>query len=327
MDDLRTFLIIAGVVVIVGVWGISYYRKHRQIRHDINDFNRHADDIDDVLLSKPSRADEKSDRAENFTSERDPYAEFDEIISGPRSVSAATNSDDTDTSLDTSLTATRDERELPEDFTFSVSEDTSTPDTEPSTGYNTERVAEPPSQADDGLNSTATETPQPREQQALKFTSQRLPPGVDELIIAILIKSKETPFNGSDILNAVKECGMEYGDMDIFHFAHETDSGERVVLFSLANMVEPGTFDLNTLPDLQSPGLTLFQRFPCCTRGVEAYEQLIYTAQKLATILGGELLDETRSVLTQQTITHSKERIKQHQFAIDKALKKADQYG
>lgn len=131
----------------------------------------------------------------------------------------------------------------------------------------------------------------------------------DELILAMFVMSHPgQQFNGSELLSAMTEAGLRYGDMNIFHM-HQHPDGSGPVLFSVANMMEPGTFDMQTMGDFQSPGLAMFMRLPGAVDGERALDKMVATGRLLAQQLDGDLKDETRSTLTQQTVGHLRERI------------------
>jgi len=115
-------------------------------------------------------------------------------------------------------------------------------------------------------------------------------------------------FSGSDLLSAMTDAGLRYGDMDIFHM-HQQPDGSGPVLFSVANMMEPGTFDMQKMGDFHSPGVAMFMRLPGPVDGERAFDKMLATGRLMAQQLDGELKDETRSTLTQQTIGHLRERI------------------
>jgi cell division protein ZipA len=67
-----------------------------------------------------------------------------------------------------------------------------------------------------------------------------------------------------------------------------------------------GTFD--------TPGLVLYLHLPAPVEAREAFDILIEKGRKLAEVLEGDLCDETRSVLTNQTIGHLKEKVEAYRF-------------
>jgi len=136
---------------------------------------------------------------------------------------------------------------------------------------------------------------------------------VEPLVIVLNVMARSGDyFNGADALAALKADGLQHGEMMIFHYYPE--GGEDRPVFSLANTVEPGTFDLNTIDHLQTPGLSLFMQLPGPMASREAFELMLRTGRSLAQQLGGDLCDERRNVLTLQTIGHLKEQIEAFLF-------------
>lgn len=130
----------------------------------------------------------------------------------------------------------------------------------------------------------------------------------DEVIIINVMAPPGTYFDGAELLDALLQNGMRFGDMDIFH-RHQEASGNGPVLFSLANMVKPGTFDLDAMEDFQTPGVSLFLTLPLKSDSLRAFDLMRDIAQDLCATLGGELKDENRSVMTRQTMEHCRQRI------------------
>jgi len=134
------------------------------------------------------------------------------------------------------------------------------------------------------------------------------PKAPDEVLIINVMARRGEMFAGPDLLEALVSNGMRYGDMDIFH-RHESDDGRGKILFSAANMVVPGTFDLSSMDEFATPGISMFLSLPIASDSLSAYNLLANTAQGIAEALGGELKDENRSVMTRQTIEHGRERV------------------
>jgi len=66
---------------------------------------------------------------------------------------------------------------------------------------------------------------------------------------------------GSDVVVAAEKAGLQFGDMGIFHRMASGKASEGPV-FSMANMVKPGSFDMSKLDALETPGVTLFMTLP-----------------------------------------------------------------
>jgi cell division protein ZipA len=134
------------------------------------------------------------------------------------------------------------------------------------------------------------------------------PPQPEEVIIINVMAFKGESFSGNDLLDVILKCGLRYGSMDIFHRYSDT-KGEGALLFSMANMVKPGTFDLDLMDEFETPGISLFMTLPINADSMQSFELMVKTANTIADTLDGELKDEQRSAMTRQTIEHCRQRI------------------
>lgn len=134
----------------------------------------------------------------------------------------------------------------------------------------------------------------------------------DEVLVMNVMAKRGEVLLGEPLLETLVANGMRFGDMDIFH-RFETSDGRGKVLFSLANIVKPGTFDLDTISEFETPGVSLFLTLPSGSDSLQAYDLMAQTAQELAACLGGELKDENRSVMTRQTIEHGRQRVVEYE--------------
>lgn len=132
----------------------------------------------------------------------------------------------------------------------------------------------------------------------------------EDVLVINVMAPKGQFFAGDRLLETVLDCGMRFGSMDIFHH-HAGARGEGGVLYSMANIVVPGTFELAGMDDFRTPGVSLFLALPVDADSSQAFESMLRTAKTLASELGGELKDENRSVLTSQTVEHYRSRIKE----------------
>ena len=139
--------------------------------------------------------------------------------------------------------------------------------------------------------------------------AEKQPAEPEEVLIINVMAYKGEMFNGGDLLDIILKCGMRYGSMDIFH-RHSDTKGEGALLFSMANMVKPGTFDLDAMDEFETPGVSLFMTLPINADSMQSFDLMADTARAISETLGGELKDEQRSVMTRQTLEHCRQRIR-----------------
>ena len=129
----------------------------------------------------------------------------------------------------------------------------------------------------------------------------------EDVLAMHLMASKGEMINGQMLLDAVLAVGFRFGGRKIFD-RHLNEQGSGDVLFSLANVANPGTFDLNTIADIQTPGVSLFMQLDGLADPVTAFDIMVDTVDRLVAQLHLHVLDETRSSMTKQTIDHYRQR-------------------
>ena len=103
--------------------------------------------------------------------------------------------------------------------------------------------------------------------------------------IAIHVQGAARPTFAIDaVFTAAESAGLVFGDRQIFHMPGM--NSHAAPLFSVANMLEPGTF---TRDDTSRPtrGLTLIMSLPTETDAGMVLDLMLHTAELLATSLGG----------------------------------------
>lgn len=126
------------------------------------------------------------------------------------------------------------------------------------------------------------------------------------LIIALTVIARgKGVFRGREVVQILEDKGLQFGEMDIFH---AYSSGGRPI-FSVANIVEPGSFNLGQIDQFSTPGLALFLCLPGPSGGFAAFDGMLEVARLLASKLSGDIRDDRRNVLTAQAIQQIRERI------------------
>jgi len=137
---------------------------------------------------------------------------------------------------------------------------------------------------------------------------EREQPQAEEVLVISVICRDAAGFKGPALLQNILESGLRFGEMDIFH-RHESMAGNGEVLFSMANAVKPGIFDLDDIDHFSTPAVSFFLGLPGPRHPKQAFDVMVAAARKLSQELNGELKDDQRSVLTAQTIEHYRQRI------------------
>jgi cell division protein ZipA len=135
-------------------------------------------------------------------------------------------------------------------------------------------------------------------------------PEAREVIVINVLARDGDDFKGKQLKDLFEACGLEFGDMDIYH-RHEGADTISPVQFSVANAVEPGTFRPEQMESLTTPGISFFMSMPGPSDILQAFDFMLETAQCVVRNLGGELKDERRSVMTPQTAEHCRQRIRE----------------
>ncbi|MCD5990670.1 MULTISPECIES: cell division protein ZipA [Pseudomonas] len=143
---------------------------------------------------------------------------------------------------------------------------------------------------------------------AQRITEDKDLPPVEEVLVISVICRDESGFKGPALLQNILESGLRFGEMDIFH-RHESMAGNGEVLFSMANAVKPGVFDLDDIDHFSTRAVSFFLGLPGPRHPKQAFDVMVAAARKLAHELNGELKDDQRSVMTAQTIEHYRQRI------------------
>ena len=181
-----------------------------------------------------------------------------------------------------------------------------TPDPDPDPEPETEAV--PPTVTTEVEEDTARRAPSRRESGQPLAGANR--PEAREVVVINVLARKGEEFKGLALKKLFEACGLEHGDMDIYH-RHEQADTTSPVQFSVANAVEPGTFKPEDMPAMATPGISFFMSLPGPSNAMQAFDFMLETAQCVVRNLGGELKDERRSVMTPQTIEHCRQRIRE----------------
>ena len=101
-------------------------------------------------------------------------------------------------------------------------------------------------------------------------------------------------WSGRQLRAALEQEGLEHGRYQVFHRRH-TDGR---TLFCVASLIEPGTFDLATMPAQEFRGITAFAVLPGPTDPLQTFDALVDCVRGLAESLSGTAQDPDGSPLS-----------------------------
>lgn len=144
-------------------------------------------------------------------------------------------------------------------------------------------------------------------QPGLKGLGSEHPPA--EKVITLYIRRKdESPISGIALSEAARKAGLTFGEMNIFHRQHE---GSDRPIFSMANLVVPGDFNPDDWDRFHSPGVTLFAQIPGPIDALDTWDSMLATAIRLTELLGAEVLDSNKTLLSRKRIGEMREQMRQ----------------
>ena len=319
MQDLRLILVVVGAIAIValllhGLWTSRKERsklfRDKPIKRRKNDTQENSSEYDDSALFTETQSTQRA--AEQPVVPEPVYQVKEEPSVEPSIQPLTSNRRDAEPELKmTPETAERVQPVVaervnvaPEQLTINMAEELASA----SEVKNHVAQNEPIEPRFDAQASHDVLQPIQREQQAASVEQQ---PETQES--ATKAESKETVLvlhvaahqgqvlQGDALLQSILQAGFQFGEMQIFH-RHVNPSGTGPVLFSLANMVKPGSFDPETMSDFTTPGVSMFMMVPSYGEAAQNFKLMLQAAQRIASDSGGIVLDDERKLLTPQKI-------------------------
>ncbi|MBL6905027.1 MAG: cell division protein ZipA [Pseudomonadales bacterium] len=140
-----------------------------------------------------------------------------------------------------------------------------------------------------------------------------------EVLVLNVTAKNGRVFTGDDLLHVLITSGLKFGEMNIFH-KRLSKEHQGTVIFSVANMLNPGTFDLNNMDEFTTLGISFFLALPSAINNLDAFEQMLGVAQDIRDTLDGDLKDDHRNGMTAQTIEHYRQRVRDFELRRLKAV-------
>lgn len=117
------------------------------------------------------------------------------------------------------------------------------------------------------------------------------------IVLHVTAKPGET-FKGNKLCRTLEHFGLKHGKYKIYH--RESLQNPDVSLFSVANMIKPGYFEVDAIDSFTTPGISFFLVLPGPHDPVTTFNEMVQTARQVAQQMSGEILDAERSTFSTQ---------------------------
>ena len=143
-----------------------------------------------------------------------------------------------------------------------------------------------------------------------------------EMVVAFTVMAPEgRAFTGRAVKAALDKHDLHFGDMQIFH--KHVAGTRKQILFSVANILDPGTLLPDKFVTMTTPGLLIFTRLPGPVNGLALFDDLLDTARGINDQLGGILCDESRQPVSDEALEATRSKILNYQMS---AQAESDQF-
>ncbi|MGC7589003.1 cell division protein ZipA [Bisgaard Taxon 46] len=115
-----------------------------------------------------------------------------------------------------------------------------------------------------------------------------------DFIMLYVVAPENYQFQGAKLAKILDELGFLFGERNIYH-RHSDLSVSSPILFSVANIQQPGTFDYN-MNDFNTIGIALFMQLPSEGNDLMNLRMMIRAAKSIAEDLGGFVLTDKQEI-------------------------------
>ena len=143
------------------------------------------------------------------------------------------------------------------------------------------------------------------------------PVDTDKVVTLRFIGREQTGLSGEQAVFALRAAGLVHGKYGIFHYLPGQESDEP--FFSVANLTEPGSFEVTNFKDTTIPGMSFFMMLRGPGDPVVRFDAMVQTARALTQELNAELFDERGSSWSIQRERFIREEIIEYRHQLTQA--------
>ncbi|MFZ1341760.1 cell division protein ZipA C-terminal FtsZ-binding domain-containing protein [Thiothrix eikelboomii] len=119
--------------------------------------------------------------------------------------------------------------------------------------------------------------------------------------LIMFIAAEQAEFAGTEVLSALDNAGLQFGEMNVYHRMILTETGEQS-LFYVANGIKPWTLVPDEVAETSTPGLSLILNLPSPINNREAIHDFVKTAERLNHQLDGVIKNQNQEVISEEEL-------------------------
>lgn len=131
---------------------------------------------------------------------------------------------------------------------------------------------------------------------------------IDDVVSVYVLAQQDENIKGEKVLSASYALHLDYGDMKIFHRYNQTH--DRKIQFSMANIQQPGFFEIDHMNEMETKGVSFFMQANLVENPSDVLDEMLICAHSLSTMLDAVLCDAQRKVLDEESATALREKVK-----------------
>ena len=131
---------------------------------------------------------------------------------------------------------------------------------------------------------------------------------IEKVMVIYLLAQPDQEFSGAEIVSAAEAEGLKFGE-DSYYHRYSSQNGSSESVFGIANILEPGLFNLSDIEHLFSPGLVFFQQLSNAGGALEAFDNMLETVISFRDRLDGRLEDSGRRPLNKSAMIKLRDQV------------------
>ena len=158
----------------------------------------------------------------------------------------------------------------------------------------------------DSGDKTQRKSPEQFPQRSSQAENMRAEIVESSVVVLHLISDSGSPISGEALVQALQKQNLKYGDMGIFHCL-ETETNKKI--YSVANALEPGSFDLSDMASFSTVGITFLFTPDEHGEPIPAFDKMLGDANIISKELGCVLKDQYMSPFGGQGVEHLRQQV------------------